>query len=246
MVPGTILAVVLLVSNDPLPKKESSTPVTKSDARQEAVLREWEQKSKGWNNIQYKFKGQEEDATFKTKEIIYGEVAGAWPDLVRIDLTNEAKTPIRTVLFSKDQILEYDPPRRQKRVFDLAKRDQLDWVSNIMISMLDGVRPLYLWPPVCELQQRFRITLSKEDQHYAYLRIEPRSNGDRNAFRWILVALAKETFLVRTIILAEPNGNTRRWDIEQVKTNVSPPITVESLSKNLPQNCEEIVLPSKK
>ncbi|MBX7105086.1 MAG: hypothetical protein K1X57_13455 [Gemmataceae bacterium] len=62
-------------------------------------------------------------------------------------------------------------------------------------------------------RQRYDIALAKEDQHYAYFFISPRTKSDREAFSKARLVLWNTTFLPRQLEFDLPNGGSVKWDI---------------------------------
>jgi hypothetical protein len=80
----------------------------------------------------------------------------------------------------------------------------------------------------------YHTRLVKEDEFYAYLDLKPRLPADRKDVQLVRIALDKKTSTPRLVQFIEPNGNYTKWDIREFKTNLKPPPTAETLSKDLP------------
>jgi hypothetical protein len=88
--------------------------------------------------------------------------------------------------------------------------------------------------PVEDLKKRFEVRFLKdEDTHYYYLELRPKDKDYEYAT--LHVALMKKTLLPRTIVAMDHVGRRTRWDFDKFDTNVSPLITLESLTRDLQQ-----------
>jgi hypothetical protein len=109
-------------------------------------------------------------------------------------------------------------------------------------KQLSDTRPLFAGMPIPALKERFRLRFRrKPDEHYFYIEARPRNSEDLVSFTVLRVAIVKTTHLPRTVIVQEPNGDRIQWDFPQFETNIKPPVTVESVTQNLPQGCKEIL-----
>lgn len=92
--------------------------------------------------------------------------------------------------------------------------------SNVALHLLTG-------PPAGELGKRYSVSLVKEDAHYVYLDLRPRTPPDRVLLTRVRVALygpkAKEPHLPYTpaqVHLTKPSGDTELWTFAEVKHNL--------------------------
>jgi hypothetical protein len=72
-----------------------------------------------------------------------------------------------------------------------------------------GGLALLLSLPSTEAKSRFRLEITKEDSRYAYVKISPVTESDRDLFRTGQVVIDKDNFLPRRLWYAFPDGDSR-------------------------------------
>src|SRR5262249_39792977 len=107
-------------------------------------------------------------------------------------------------------------------------------------QMAEEQETIFLGRPVADLKRRFKVSLNNEDARWVWVKLEPRSSEQRAWFKMIQVLLDKKSFLVRQVIVYQPNDNEIRWTLTDVKTNVKPRISAETLAHDLPMGFEKI------
>jgi hypothetical protein len=132
----------------------------------------------------------------------------------------------------KTQVKEW---RRQ--IPDLDATDQyLEHLANYLLSIsipsliiekamfLSGTKPK-------DLQQRFEISLLKEDANYVYVNLKPKNQNDIYSAKQISMALygpkTDFAYFPAKIIVLFPNDDTDTWDFTKLHTNI-PGINEES------------------
>jgi hypothetical protein len=141
-----------------------------------------------------------------------------------------------------------------ERVFDLpdnypgllAKED--NWAGSLARTIQLDYQWLCLGFDVRQFKESYDLKLDKEDENYAYITAKERLPNEPTWFlnpnpKLIRIALRKTDFQPRTVIVLEPNGNTFTWDFVDIKTNLTPPVTVEMIQANLPQGWKKVELP---
>jgi TIGR03009 family protein len=90
-----------------------------------------------------------------------------------------------------------------------------------------------------DLKERFDISLFKEDEHYIYLDINPRSAGDKRSFQKMRLALhapgeksAERAYLPAQVFVLLPNGDSELWRF--TPTHINAPGVAEKNFKFAP------------
>lgn len=78
------------------------------------------------------------------------------------------------------------------------------------------------------LGERFEVALLKTDENYVYFDLEPRTDRDRAAVRYLRLALygpgpntAKASYLPAKVYVLKPNGDTEVWAFTNPQINVA-------------------------
>ena len=67
-----------------------------------------------------------------------------------------------------------------------------------------------------QAKERYFLKLTREDQFYIYLEIEPRLAADKAEFKRAQLVLNKDTFLPRQLWFEHANGNQVVWGIPRI------------------------------
>jgi TIGR03009 family protein len=70
-----------------------------------------------------------------------------------------------------------------------------------------------------EAQKRYDLKLTKTDQFYLYVDIQPRFAADKVDFKRAQIVLNKETMLPRRLWFESPNSTQVTWDVVQINSN---------------------------
>jgi hypothetical protein len=239
---STLSAAILFITPFALPPADAFD----ANRRLEAVLREWSKANRETKSFHATVKFTTLDKTFQQIEVRHVEVSVRKPDLVRRDVKDDKAKLIEIWLQLGDTWHWYNSVPRHHTVFPplmelptLAKSVGWAWLSDLIAATARVDNWVYVELPVEEVRQHCSIHLVKEDQWWTYLQVEPKPSDTLRAhFRHMRVVLNRKTRLVRQIWLEQPNGTEMRWDFERLETDVRPPITVDSLSRDLPQGWE--------
>jgi len=125
------------------------------------------------------------------------------------------------------------PPGGQEK----GRKSGLSWLTRLLLRLADAghFKRLYLGLPVSEFRARYRLRLTRQDQRWEYIEAQPRLDEDRADFDRTEVVLSQKTHLVRRIWCLQPNGNELTVDFKHVETGVSPPISLKSITADLPR-----------
>lgn len=223
------------------PKAEKAAPET--DARLQAVLRDWDKANNAIRDAHYQFRWTSNDPTFQETTTFQGEAFVKKPDLLRLNWKDD-KGRFSFILYYTG---------KTARLFDFAKQTEAVYpipagypdsevkLGGFIGAMAEIVQERVQWMyggfPVEQLQKRYRLRVAREDDYYVYVRGEspPQRGWFSNARGRFEVVLDRETHRVRRVWFEAPNKQTTVWDFQKVETNVTPPITPEALGKDLPR-----------
>lgn len=237
---------------------KSDSAKEKKAARLKQIMVEWEKKASAIRDIRFRFKMILEDKTFGEREVQIGDAAGRKPDLVRINVKTDKGIALHTTLFTREGVdcyvyekrrvlaLPPPPPGHRRRFGDLGFLAQMAYIfgggwifdgPSLLADALYQYKPLVLGFDPKALNVRYRVELLKEDAYYVYIGLRPRDEKEDDECEWMTLALDKNRFVARLIQVYAVNEN-RFLYLDDVETNVTPPITAESLQKGLPQGWE--------
>ena len=159
--------------------------------------------------------------------------------------------PKETLVCTPGTALQFNYQTHEEKVYDLpddypdalAKEDSLGGVIARTLQL--SYQWLCLGFDVGQFKECYDLKLIKEDENYAYITAKPHIPIGSGWFpdpKEIKIALRKTDFQPRTVIVLEPNGNTSTWDFLDIKTNLTPPVTVETIRANLPQGWAKVEL----
>ncbi|HEV3082622.1 MAG TPA: hypothetical protein VGY66_22755 [Gemmataceae bacterium] len=176
--------------------------------------------------------------------MLRGEAAGAGTDLLRLDLKGDDNAAMATFFLSGNKFTWFDHESKTKKIYHISSLSpDDDWprfVKRIFQALVDH-RFLFAGMPVQAVRERFSVRLYNEgDPHYFILEARPKKQEDLAQCTVAYAALSRKTYLPRTFIIDDPQGNRTQWDFPKFETNVKPPVTLELLSRNLPRGWQEI------
>jgi hypothetical protein len=250
---GLLITSAALTVNGPEAQSGMASAL-QSVLRVQALLRDWDQKKSNIRDFRCQFEVTTLDRVFRSGETTAGEASGTRSKLLLVKL-NGATPKSQYTLFLQ---------RNTARLFNLDTeavvtiRDDMpslhssetgwraffNWPAETLRSAASFVRYPFCGIPAAETK-RFAVHLDKEDEHYAWIALEPRAESDRLAHTRIHVGVDKKTGLPWHTRFVEPNGNTQTWSIKKREINGKAPVTLESLSKELPQGCKRVWLDEK-
>jgi RNA polymerase sigma factor (sigma-70 family) len=185
-----------------------------------------------------------DDRAFRTRTVLHGEAAGAGTDLLRVDLKSEDNAFEETLLWSGKKLVWYNYNSKIKMVYAPHLLDNGLFASGLgksILRALDDHRLLFVGLPVQGARERFSLRFYNErDPHYFILEATPKRQEDTSECAVAYAALSRTTYLPRTFLVDDHHGNRTQWDFPRFEINVSPPITLELLSRNLPRGWKEI------
>jgi len=158
----------------------ATTPAPTSE-RLDMLLKAWEERMAGTESLYTKTSRTETHPLTKKATTFVGEAAFQKPNMARIDLTHqdevgkrdEEKTNFERLFCTGQFIYEYSPKDKLIIIHDMPKNNPAE--DNMIMSFLKGMK-------AANAKERFDMTLSKEDQWYAYLLISPKTAADKQEF----------------------------------------------------------------
>ena len=246
--PSLRFAVVSASEAEPEPPKKE-----KEEAPLETILRKWAEADEKTQQMHVRFTRTDTNRVYETSTITKGRASIKKPDLWRIDLL-EKEGQIRNVFLLVDKRLHlFDAETKTERIFDAPEDPKDDHVKEIQF---DPPLPVSIWncpeqmrwlsfgPQAREMDSRYKLGLSKRNQWYIYLDIEPR--GKRRPSGWLerllelqfergRIVLDRNTYQVRQVWLEYANQDTVLVDFLERQTNPKETITRESVLEEMLQ-----------
>jgi TIGR03009 family protein len=217
------------------PKKDGE-----NDARLDMVLRDWERASNAVRQMRYTVQRTEADFVHGTKTVSLGEVFIKKPSLLRVDQKDEKGEVTEVILCKGKELHIYDFTRKFEHVFEIPPKPGVSEKGGDFLGIGAWIHEWVWWIhvglPLRDLKSRFSMRVDREDDSWSCLEIRPRSRADQGNFLLMQVLLDKKTRWVRRIWIESLNRNTTTWDFQMPTLDPNPPITAESISKDLPRN----------
>jgi len=232
-----------------------------ADSRLETLLKDWDKANQDIRELHFtiKFTTDETDPNQRMHQLLkdgqglkdntfrQGEGFFKKPKLGRVDWKDEKGNLSELFIWNDNAYERYDFEKKEKLVFPVPAdntRENFNWLGRCLLHFVgERIKWIFFDLPAAELKARFEITLSKEDATWAYLQLKPLKPDDKANFRELRIVLNQKTHLLRQICLYDVIGNRTIWDFENIEVNPTPPITLESISKNLPKGFREGHLP---
>ncbi len=199
----------MLVLGTPLQGQQQPAAPVVLDQRDklDSLLLQWEAKMKEVQSLSAQIVRQKDDRIFRTKEIYEGTAKYLRPNYALLDLHRQDRPAIFERYISTGTYLyEYKQEYKQIRVHTLSPAKPGQVADDNFLSFLFGMRAE-------EAKRRYDMSLFKEDANYVYFKILPRFDADKADFKLAYLVLIKTSFLPRTLVFDEPNGNRVQWDI---------------------------------
>jgi hypothetical protein len=213
-----------------------------ADARLDVVLREWDKASDAVHKTHFTIRISEWDSITEKKSTSSMEVFVSKPDLMRIDYKNQKSGPSwfiykdRTVrLLSSADKTDCSYPLSDGFGFpEHPGRHPDDFLSSIGGGFLEQVSWIAYGLPVSDLKSRFDFRLSREDDNYIYIEIEPRHKDGWMPDNRMQVVLNRKTYQIRRLWIE--NSTEMTYDYERPHGDSTEAITPESILKGLPED----------
>ncbi|MBX7105087.1 MAG: TIGR03009 domain-containing protein [Gemmataceae bacterium] len=190
------------------PGQAPGLPVNQPPAnpRLDGLLKSWEDKMRAVTGLHASVTRTEVDAVEKTTKTFVGEAKFLRPDRAMLYMRSSTNAEVEErYVFTGTYLYEYSSQSKKLKIHEIApKPGQV--VEDNFLNFLFGMKAE-------DAKRRYEITLAKEDQHYVYLFINPRTAADRQDFTKARLVLWNTTFLPRQLEFEQPNGGVVKWDI---------------------------------
>lgn len=184
-------------------------------AELDRLLLRWEQEMGGIKALEAAIVRTKDDKVFRTMEIFEGTARYMQPNLASLQLQRRGNPNVQEAYLCTGAFLyEFDQSKLEVRVHEMPQAKPGEVAPNNFLSFLIGMKAL-------DARKRYDMNLLGDgsDPNYYYLEIIPRLPADKAEFRSAKVALLKSSFLPRTVIFTEANGNVVTWDLPRVDPN---------------------------
>ncbi len=231
--------------------QNSETSEEKPDPsnRLETLLKAWDKANQNVREIHYVMEWTMEDKVLKGKEVRRLEGFVKKHNLARVDLNDDTGKPMQIILLNDRTLEMYNIQNKEKLSWEIpisSPGDDPDkgWFEGILARIFQEFRELFCFDiPLSEVHRRFDARLRKEDQYWAYIQLIPKTKEERKYLREVEVVLDQKTHFIRQYRAIDVNGNRSICDFQKVELNPTPPITLESISKDLPREFREVLIP---
>lgn len=184
----------------------------------DAVLDNWESVMTKVQTLEAQCERTTDDKVFNNKDVYRGTakfMKGGGTGLTsRASLyMQNANNPkvYEHLILSGAFLYEVAPSAKEIRVHKLPEPQPGQNVDNNLLALLFGMKAK-------EAKDRYQIDLVKADQHYFYLRVEPKKQNDKADFSVAQLALVRATYLPRQLEFQQANKNVVRWDLPSIQT----------------------------
>jgi hypothetical protein len=222
-------------------ESKQPTPVRLDD-----LLKAWNKANQNVHEVHYTIEWTTEDRVLKEKEVRRLEGFIKRRRLARVDIRDD-KGKANLILLLNDKTLEcYNLRNEQKGVWEIPagfpeEYFKKGWPMGVLARAFEWNRQLLCFEfPVSEIHQRFDARLTKEDKYWAYIELIPKTNECPCDFQKMEVVLDQRSHLVRQYRSLDANGSWSICDFQKIEVNPTPPISLESISKDLPKGFKGI------
>lgn len=220
-----------------------------SESRLETLLRDWDKATQKVRSIHYLIVWTVEGRVLKDKYVRRVEGFVKRSELGRLDLKDEKGKPLQTFLLNKRILEMYNFERKDKLLWEMPvgfpeKFLDKGWWESLAAQNIQRARELFGFEfPAGKVREYFEVRLRKED-YWAYIQLIPKTKVVWDDTKEIVVVLDPRTHLVRQYRMVDVNGNRSIMDFQKVEINPITPITLDSISKDLPKTFTESNLQS--
>jgi TIGR03009 family protein len=195
----------------PQPPQPPPAPQTAA-ARLDQILNFWEQVTHQITAFEAVCNQTRTSARFGTTEKYSGNIRLLKGDptlyyaSLELHRTDDEKIFEKLILNDRG-LWTYDATSKVINLLELPKQSGL--FDNTPIGLVCGMRAV-------DVKNRFALELKGEDQHYFYIEIAPKADGDKASFSKIRLTLTRATYLPRQLWWQQPNQNEVTFDLPRV------------------------------
>ncbi|MBA4064217.1 MAG: TIGR03009 domain-containing protein [Isosphaera sp.] len=226
LVLAALLAAATAAGQPPAaPPGQPPAPAAPPPGKLDEHLAAWEKRMGEVSNFWLSLKLKRTDALLKQEKTYTGLVLCMKPNLARLRLANDADKEGRdyeAYVCNGKAVYEYSGLRRTVTEWPLPD-PKAGATDNLMIDFVSGLKAK-------DAKERFDLKLFKEDAHYVYLDVLPKTAKDKQEFQQLRMALfgpnTKFAYLPAQVNLVKPTGDAESWSFSDPppQTNV-PGIT---------------------
>lgn len=225
---GLALTVLLVAAAPLVAQKPQTPPATPSaqPAQQAAAdpldgyLDRWQKTMEQVQALSAQIKRTEKDQTTDVEKHFTGFTkylrvgAGATTqNLALLQMTPDGKKDFSERFVCSGALLyEFRQSEKVVMAHELPKPRAGQVSDDNFLSFLFGMKKE-------EAQKRYDLKLTKTDQFYLYVDIQPRFAADKVDFKRAQIVLNKETMLPRRLWFESPNSTQVTWDVVQINSN---------------------------
>jgi TIGR03009 family protein len=223
-----LLALAGLLALAALVSAQSASPVAKPAANPalDKHLKAWEEKMRGVSSLYAVITKVDSDKVFKTETKMTGYALysksgapGAVPlNKARLELTPDGKKePAVKIISTGTFLYQYVPGKKEIHQHEIARPKAGAPMEDNFLGLVFGMKAE-------DAKARYDLSLLKEDDHYVYVEVLPKSAADKAEFIRARLVLNKANYLPRQLMFEEANKNTVLWDLPraEVPKNIDP------------------------
>lgn len=198
----------------------------------DAHLRNWEAEAAALFGLSADFTLDRTLAGFEKRDTFRGTVKYLRPNLVRLRMANPGRAEdFEEYVGTGKAVYEYNGAAKTVTEYPLAPGAGAGG-GHLLMDLFAGMK-------AADLTRRFAIELHKEDAHYVYLDLKPRTPTDQAVFSTARVALygpkTKFAYLPAQLFVSKPNGGTEHWRFDTKGMRPNPAGTTAKDFQPLPK-----------
>jgi len=210
-----LLGSTAALAQQPAPAAPGAGP----DRLDEYLVR-WEKEMKSVHFFFTDTAPTEKDKTFNTIKVYSGvaqykdvKTGGKSTKLALLEMRQKDKPEqFEKFICTGTFLYQYVPQVKEIRVHELPQSKE-GVADDNFLAFIFGMAAK-------QARERYELKLTKEDQWYIYVEVQPRNNEDKADFQKARLVLNKDTFLPRQLWFEQPNGNEVVWDIPRIQSGV--------------------------
>jgi len=217
------------------------------ETRLEILLRDWDKAHQNIHEVHYTIQVTAEDRVLREKKMYQIEGFVKRDNLARINLFERIDKPTLIVFLNDRQLDIYKCDNKEKISWEIPDDFPEKWFDKgwgFIAEFYRDNREFFGFEfPVGKIHEEFETSLRQEDDNWAYIQLIPKTDHRKGYVKNIEVVLNQKNHLARQIRLWDNWGNLTIYDFQKLDINPKPPITLESISKDLPIGYKEMTFP---
>src|SRR5579871_1170702 len=203
------------------PKTETPPAGAAADNPLDQHLQKWEDAMKKVETLGAQLKRIDKDPVFDRVISMVGEAyymkAGGGTKVENLALmemrpegAKDRKEFKEKFICTGTYIYSFLPEQKEIRYYELPKPKEGQVGEDSLLSLLFGMK-------ATEAKNRYELKMAKEDAHYIYVDITPRSDVDKSDFKRARLVLNKSNYLPRQLWFEHANRSEVMWDIPNMQ-----------------------------